>query len=99
MSIALAVRVSPLFALRRSQTTVGGTFVGQDRLILTCLRSGDRKLQMSDNCIVRGLLAFCYLKQDLQDEQDEQDVGVLCSQPPLSFCLYFGDAALVKKCH
>ena len=36
--------------------------VSQDRLILPRLRSVDRKLQMSDNCIVRGLLAFCCLK-------------------------------------
>ena len=54
--------------------------VGQECLLLPRLRSGDRKRQMSDNCIVRGLLAFCCLKQDVQDLQDFQDAGVLCSQ-------------------
>ena len=29
--------------------------------------------------------------------QDFQDVGALCSQPPLLFCLHFRDAALVKN--
>ena len=50
------------------------------RLFLPCLLSGTRKLHMSDNCIVRGLLAFCCLKQDLQDSQDFQDAGALCNQ-------------------
>ena len=45
--------------------------VGQDRLILTCLRSGDRKLQRWDNCIVLVLeklrAAFVYSALKIRD--------------------------------